>query len=108
MLAGHDHSLQLMNYPDSACAICPHIFVISGAGSKRERVKSPSPPREFSHPINTPEERGRSAGGFALCRFEHGELNIVFIDAADGRPLDMGGGRKEFRISESGELLQTP
>lgn len=108
MFAGHDHSLQLMNYPDSTCSICPHIFVISGAGSKRERVKSPSPPHEFSHPFNDPQERGRSAGGFVTCGFEQGALRIVFVDATDGKPLDMGNGWKSFRVSESGELLQTP
>jgi hypothetical protein len=106
LLAGHDHSLQLLYYPERNCASCPKVFVISGAGSKRERVKSPNPPHEYTHPLNTPEERGRSAGGFALGQFSNNRLTIRFIDAASGEILDMGG-IQTFEIDESGKLLDT-
>jgi hypothetical protein len=106
VMAGHDHSVQLLYYPERNCATCPKVFVISGAGSKRERVKSPNPPHEYTHPLNTPEEEGRSAGGFALCQFLNGRLTIRFIEAGSGDTLDMGG-RKTFEIDESGKLLDT-
>ncbi len=105
--AGHDHSLQLMNYPERTCDICPGVFVISGAGSKRERVKSPTPPKEFSSPINNETEKGKSVGGFTICTFREGNLYITYHDATDGRALNMTGndrGPTTFRITESGAL----
>jgi hypothetical protein len=105
LIAGHDHSLQLLYYPDRNCANCPKTFIISGAGSKRQRVKSPTPPFEFTHPLNTPEERGNSAGGFVLCRFVDGTLSVQFIEEGTGTPLDMGNGEQTFRIDTSGTLL---
>ena len=105
--AGHDHSLQLMNYPVRTCDICPGVFVISGAGSKRERVKSPTPPKEFSSPINNETEKGKSVGGFTICTFREGNLYITYHDATDGRALNMTGndrGPTTFRITESGAL----
>jgi|GEM_PF-1129856 len=105
LMAGHDHSLQLLNYPGRTCDNCPQIFVVSGAGSKRGRVKSPAPPFEFTHPLNTPEETGHSAGGFTICTFEGDTLALTFIDAKDGRPLDMGG-ITTFRIDRDGGLVR--
>lgn len=104
LMAGHDHSLQLLNYPGRTCDNCPKVFMISGAGSKLGRVKSPAPPNEFSHPVNTPQEKGHSAGGFTICTFEGNELVFTFIDAKDGKPLDMGGGKTTFRIDQAGNL----
>jgi hypothetical protein len=104
LLAGHEHSLQLMHYPDYGCEECPKVFVISGAGSKTDRVKSPAPPREFSHPRNDPEFMGRSAPGFIAARFEKGRLRVDFVDGRDGSKLDMGG-RSSFLIDEAGSLL---
>jgi hypothetical protein len=104
LLAGHDHSLQLLNYPDRNCANCPKIFVIAGAGSKRGRVKSPNPPEEFTHPLNDAHEKGASAAGFIACTFSEGMLKITFIDSESGDALMMGD-RTEFTIDQSGKLL---
>ena len=104
MMAGHDHSLQLLNYPERTCDHCPKVFAISGAGAKREPVKSPNPPSEFTHPINTEQEQGASAGGFMIGEFASGKLMLRFINAADGTELPMGG-VKNFQIDESGRLL---
>ena len=104
MMAGHDHSLQLLNYPERTCQLCPKVFAISGAGAKREPVKSPNPPSEFTHPINTDAEEGASAGGFMIGEFAEGRLRLRFINAADGAVLPMGG-VNDFQIDESGRLL---
>lgn len=104
MMAGHDHSLQLLNYPERTCDHCPKVFAISGAGAKQETVKAPNPPSEFTHPINTEQEKGISAGGFMIGEFTGGKLMLRFINAADGIELPMGG-MKNFQIDESGRLL---
>jgi Calcineurin-like phosphoesterase len=105
LFAGHDHSLQLMNYQERNCANCPKVFVITGAGAKRTRVKSPNPPREYTHPINTSDEKGRSAAGFTTCTFEDGVLAIRFVDSETGKVLPMGGSGT-FRVDRSGKLLE--
>jgi hypothetical protein len=107
LIAGHEHSLQLMHYPTYGCEECPKVFVVSGAGSKRDRVKSPAPPHEFSHPLNDPAERGRSAAGFVTGVFEAGRLKLQFIDGSDASALDMGGGKSTFIVDESGSLVET-
>lgn len=106
LMAGHDHSLQLLNYQEKNAPNCPKIFVVSGAGAKRTRVKSPAPPREFTHPFNNSKERGRSAAGFNVCTFEGDKLAITFIDSESGKPLDMGGGRTRFMVDQAGKLLE--
>jgi hypothetical protein len=106
LIAGHDHSLQLLHYPDRNSSLCPKVFVISGAGSKRQKVKSPAPPSEYTHPLNDDEERGASAGGFVYCTFEGGNLLLTFIDGATGRPLDMGNGVTRFQVTASGALAR--
>lgn len=103
LMAGHDHSLQLLNYRGRDCANCPSIYVVNGAGSKRSRVKSSSPPYEFTHPFNTSKEKGRSAAGFTICSFEGDRLSITFIDSERGEALEMGGYTK-FLIDRSGKL----
>lgn len=103
MMAGHDHSLQFLNYPDSTCAICPKVFVVSGAGAKRSKVKRSNPPTEFTHPINTPDEQGRSAGGFVIGTFDKGDLKLTFIDSETGEVLLMGG-MIEFTVNVDGEF----
>jgi hypothetical protein len=105
MIAGHDHSLQLLNYPDRNAANCPKIFVIAGAGSKRARVKAPSPPTEFTHPFNDSRQKGKSAAGFVACTFDKGMLTITFIESEKGDVLPMGG-RSGFTIDENGTLLE--
>jgi hypothetical protein len=104
ILSGHEHSLQFMHYPDYGCANCPKIFIVSGAGSKHERVKSPVPPHEFSHPLNDDANKGESAPGFIVGTFAGGKLRIEFIDGRDGSALDMGG-RSAFVVDEAGSLV---
>jgi hypothetical protein len=104
-MAGHDHSLQMMYYPDRNSELCPKVFIISGAGSKRSTVKSPAPPNEYSHPVNTPHDRGLSVPGFILGSIENDRLVINFYDNVSGEPLDMGGGKTRFEIDRSGALL---
>lgn len=104
-VSGHEHSMQLMHYPTDGCTPCPKVFIVSGAGSKADRVKSPAPPREFSHPRNDDEYKGRSAPGFITGTFEGPRLRIDFFDGRDGSRLDMGG-RSSFLLDETGSLLE--
>jgi hypothetical protein len=106
LLAGHDHSLQLLNYPEKGEGAAPGIFVISGAGSKAATVKSPTPKREYTHPINTDKEKGKSAFGFVKGRFEGDRLVLTYYDGSTGAPLDMGGA-STFVIDRSGALVET-
>lgn len=104
-MAGHDHSLQLLWSPESdhACALCPRIHIVSGAGSKTSLVKLPSPPHEYT--AARPEKGGESRAGFAFLVFEKQQASIRFYDASSGEPIDMGGGKTEFTITHSGILI---
>ncbi len=106
-LSGHDHSLQLLYYPekDADCAGCPKIQVVSGAGSKPARVKFPNPPFEFTSAQRQPTKQGVSVTGFAQLMFEKEKLRVVFFDGASIAPYDMGDGKKEFWISSDGQLI---
>ncbi|MBX2992278.1 MAG: metallophosphoesterase [Bacteroidetes bacterium] len=103
-LTGHDHTLQLLSYPDDgSCSSCPKVHVVSGAGSEMKQVKSPLPPREFT--ASQRDKKGESRGGFAQLRFENDRLRIVFFDGQNGQMIDMGGGKREFWIDKEGRLL---
>jgi hypothetical protein len=106
LLAGHEHSLQFLSLP-AGDGTAPTNFVISGAGSKRERVMSPMPPRAWTRPINDEIEQGRSIAGFVVGTFEKEGLALAFIDGSTGEPADMGGGAKRFVIDVSGALVGT-
>ncbi|MFN0157652.1 MAG: metallophosphoesterase [Bacteroidota bacterium] len=105
-LAGHEHSMQLLYYPeaDPGCDDCPKIHVISGAGSKPCKVKFPSPPTEFTSAQLVPSKQGESVPGFAQLTFERETLRVVFFNGNAIVPMDMGGGRKEFVITADGHL----
>lgn len=105
MLAGHEHNLQLLSYPErnADCSECPKVYVISGAGSKPNRVKLPFPPHEFT--ASQPGKSGESLSGFAQLKFENGKLRVVFFNSANGEKIDMGEGKNEFWIDRNGELL---
>lgn len=105
MMCGHEHSLELLNLPDSACALCPQVYAITGAGSKRDKVKSPAPPREYTHPLNNPVDQGRSEGGFLVGTFRENGLTLEFRGWEDGEILEMGGGATRFEIDEAGRLV---
>jgi len=102
-LAGHEHSLQLLNRPTPNDHLLPAVHIISGAGAKTTRVKSPSPPEDFTAPCA--EHEGESLGGFAQLTFVNGMLRVTFIDAENGAAIDMGGNKKEFWINRDGVLL---
>jgi 3',5'-cyclic AMP phosphodiesterase CpdA len=106
-LAGHEHSMQLLYYPERDLQYTgwPTVHVISGAGSKPARVRFPNPPHEFTSAQTKPGKEGYSVPGFAQLRFEGKKLRIVFFDGTNGDMIDMGGGRKEFWIDVSGTLL---
>ncbi len=105
-LTGHDHSLQLLSYPDGEgnCTDCPTLHIISGAGSHPSIVKLPAPPREFTS--SQPSQKGRSHAGFAQLQFSPETVRVVFFSASDGETIDMGGGMREFYIDRSGRLMQ--
>ncbi len=104
LMAGHDHSLQMLYLPGISCTNCPKVYMVNGAGSKRARVKSPEPPHVFSHPVNNATERGKSLGGFTLCSFDGDALTVRFINSADGKAVDMGGGATTFVIDQAGRM----
>lgn len=103
-LTGHDHTLQLLSYPDDgSCENCPKVHIVSGAGSETKAVKAAAPPREYT--AAQQHRKGESLGGFAQLRFELERLRVVFFDARTGDPIDMGGGKTEFWIDREGRLL---
>jgi hypothetical protein len=106
-LAGHDHSLQLLHYPDRDTEIngWPDVHVVSGAASKPSLVKLPNPPREFTSAQTDPKDEGESVPGFVQLRFEGERLRIAFFNARSGDWLDMGGGTKEFWLNNAGNLI---
>lgn len=106
-LSGHDHALQFLYYPqaNANCENCPKLYVVSGAGAKASRVKSPSPARgEYTCPDNSPQRMGKSAAGFVRLDFQAGRLRARFYRDKTKREIDMGGGRKEFLIQADGTL----
>ncbi len=108
-LAGHEHSLQLLYYPekDANCPECPKVHIISGAGALPTRVRFPAPPREYTSSQTKPEKEGISLAGFAQLRFEKERVRVEFFDANKGDMIDMGGGRKEFWIDINGNLTDS-
>jgi hypothetical protein len=107
LLAGHDHSLQLLYYPerDREYAGWPKVHIVSGAGSTPSRVKFPAPPHEYTSAQTRPEKEGYSTSGFAQLHFEGDKLRVIFFEASIGEVIDMGSGKKEFWIDREGRLL---
>jgi 3',5'-cyclic AMP phosphodiesterase CpdA len=106
-IAGHDHSLQLLNYPDRDTDVpeFPKVHIVSGSGSKTARVKFSSPPSEFTSAQADPKKEGESYPGFVQLQFERDKLRIKFFNAKKGDWLDMNGGRSEFWLDIHGALL---
>jgi hypothetical protein len=107
VLAGHDHSLQLLYYPNAnpACSACPKIYLVSGAGAKENPVKTASPQKgEYTCPDNDPKQQGKSRSGFARLDFENGRLRVRFFSGKNKSEIDMGEGKKEFWIMLDGTL----
>jgi hypothetical protein len=104
-LAGHDHSLQLLNVPPPArCPECPGVHVISGAGSRPTRVASPRPPAFYSARDSTASRPGLSEAGFVQMTFTPETLRLVFFSGKRAERIDMGEGATEFHIDRSGRL----
>jgi len=106
VLSGHDHSLQLLSYPERnpECLTCPNVQIISGAASKRASVRKPHPPAEYTG-FDMKEMNGESQTGFVQLRFRKEEVVIRFFNGRKGEVIDMGEGRTEFRIDHSGLLI---
>jgi hypothetical protein len=104
-LAGHEHNLQLLSYPnnDSDCTTCPKVHVISGAGAKATIVRFPAPPNEFTS--SQPKKQGEPMTGFAQLQFHRDSLRVAFFNSATDKTIDMGGGQTEFWIGKNGDLL---
>jgi hypothetical protein len=106
-MSGHDHSLQLLSYPErnSDTPEFPKVQIVSGAGSKPARVKCSSPPFEYASSQTDPRKEGESYPGFVQLQFGSDKLRIKFFNAKSGDWLDMGGGKKEFWLDINGVLL---
>jgi hypothetical protein len=105
-LTAHDHSLQLLSYPDrdTDCPGCPKIHIVSGAGSAPSMVRMPAPPAEYTSAPLSPSKNGVSGPGFVQLTFTPDRIRAVFFDAYTIAPVDMGGGRREFEITQEGVL----
>ncbi len=105
VVAGHEHALQLLYYPDKDrdCKECPKAHVVSGAGAKANEVKSPIPNREWTWPSNTDEARGQSRYGFARFDLKGEALRVRFFEGKSGELLKVEG-KGEAVIKENGEV----
>lgn len=110
-LGGHDHSLQLLSIPSTGPATpagladpFPAIQIVSGAGALPTRVKFPSPPASYTSA--RPSGKGESLPGFVQLRFGKEKVRIVFYNANNGDPIDMGEGTTEFWVSVEGKLIR--
>lgn len=109
LVAGHEHSLQFLYYPDkdAACEACPKIHVISGAGSKADLVKAPAARRnEYTWPITKDKDDNRSISAYGFVRFDlqADTLRIRFYNGETGEVL-RGDGREAFIVTQEGKLI---
>ncbi len=109
VIGGHEHSLQLLYYPedDSTCTHCPKVHVVSGAGSKANRVKATTPlSQEYTWPIITEkeEDRGKSAYGFVRFDLKADTLHVRFYDGETGEVLGAEG-QTAFKVTTAGKLV---
>jgi hypothetical protein len=105
-LAGHDHSLQLLYYPDRDSLNCPKIHIVSGAGSHVSRVKSPAPQlAEYTCPDNNSKQQGKSQYGFVRFDFKEDHLYVRFFSGKTGREITMSG-KTQFCIDLNGNLVE--
>ena len=106
IISGHDHSLQLLWYPEYVpeCPTCPSVHIVSGGASEGGMVKRPNPPREYTA-FDMKAQDGMSLTGFVQLGFDQETIRVVFFNGKMGEPLDMGGGKTEFRIDRNGNLL---
>jgi len=104
VLAGHDHSLQLLSYPerDTDCSSCPKVHIVTGSASKVSGVRKPHPPEEYTA---FDSREGLSVSGFAQVTFFRDEIRVRFFQGKKGEPIDMGDGKTVFRIDGNRNLI---
>jgi 3',5'-cyclic AMP phosphodiesterase CpdA len=104
ILSGHEHSLQLLSVPPGAaeCSGCPGIQIVSGAGSKAEKVRQPEPPDSFT--AFRKDKQGISEPGFTIIEFSRDLMRVTFFNGKKVEPLDMGNGQSEFWIDRNGTI----
>jgi len=112
IIAGHEHSLQLLYYPkkDSACRECPKIHIVSGAGAKTSHLKTtPEAEREYLWPVLADDEddRGKSKYGFVRFDFKADTLFIRFFDGKNGEELKFGT-RNAFTVRPDMRIIEKP
>jgi hypothetical protein len=101
-LSAHDRSLQLLALPPDD--LLPGVQIISGAACDPAMVRFPDPPRVYTSAQTNPSQKGESVPGFVQLRFEKERMRVVFFNANNGDPVDMGGGKKEFWVDTTGKL----
>ena len=103
-IAGHEHNLQLLYYPekDQDCQGCPKVHIVSGAGSKINRVKS-AQKNEYTWPVNTEAIEGKSKYGFVRFDLKKDVLTVRFYNGENGQILESQG-QSQFKISLDGKL----
>jgi cytochrome c553 len=114
VLGGHDHSLQLLYYPerDAACAACPRVHVVSGAGSRMTRTKLPTlddQRAEYEFTATGEARQGRSRSGFVRLTLGLDTIRLDFHDgAAEIPPEEMSGGARAaaFCVDREGRLVE--
>ena len=110
LISGHEHSLQFLAQR-GGLANTPNIYIISGAGSKQDAVRTSFVDTRrgfsfFSHPINTDEHRGESIIGFMMCQVEGKRLKFWFVDS-DKNQRTVLGGVEYFYVNAKGLLTET-
>ncbi len=103
-IAAHDHSLQLLDAGAGPGDPFPSIQIISGAASTPARVRFPSPPSVYTSAMTDPSAAGESLPGFVRISFSVSACTVVFYNANNGDPIDMGAGTRTFRVSPTGLL----
>lgn len=110
LISGHEHSLQFLAQR-GGLANTPNIFIISGAGSKQDMVRTSFIDTRrgysfYSHPLNTDEHKGESIYGFMMCQVEGKRLKFWFVDGEKNQRTTMGGA-EFFYVNSKGLLAET-
>jgi hypothetical protein len=90
MLAGHDHSLQLIEPGEKEETALARVQIVSGAGCKTSVVRGPGPrlsPRPHLAHVYTASTvtQGESRAGFVALRFHPDRIDVQFFSGL--RPL---------------------
>lgn len=78
-VSGHDHNLQCFTDPDTAAVkMNGHLFIVSGAGSKREKLKK-------KKKFNARYADDTQTGFFCVEYLEGGKRRVVVYGSKDGK-----------------------